>query len=174
LANHLLASGKVDTVVIVPVAYSGSAVAQWVPDGEFDCVLVATIGALNTASLTPTQVLWDQGEFDYVAGTTQEAYQEGLTSVFDTLRGQGVSAPIYVTIASKCLEGSNGGTKVHSADNPVVRAQLALSNGSGGIMRGVNTDALLDDDDRYDDCHIGGSGTEKVARAWADILLAGL
>ena len=36
---------------------------------------------------------------------------------------------------------------------------------------GCNTDALLDGLDRYDDCHIGGGGAEKVAQAWADILL---
>jgi hypothetical protein len=37
----------------------------------------------------------------------------------------------------------------------------------------VNSDALLNGDDRYDDCHIGGSGAEKVAAAWRDLLLAG-
>jgi hypothetical protein len=31
---------------------------------------------------------------------------------------------------------------------------------------GCNTDALLDGLDRYDDCHIGGVGAEKVAQAW--------
>jgi hypothetical protein len=36
----------------------------------------------------------------------------------------------------------------------------------------VHTDALLDGDDRYDDCHIGGSGAVKVARKWAELLLA--
>jgi hypothetical protein len=54
----------------------------------------------------------------------------------------------------------------------VVRAQLALASGEGNIRRGVNTDALLERLDRYDDCHVGGGGAEKVARAWA-VLLAG-
>jgi hypothetical protein len=88
----------------------------------------------------------------------------------DTLRGEGVTAPVYLSIASKCLEPSNAGARRHSADNPVVRAQLALSNGEGNIRRGVNTDALVDGLDRYDDCHFGGVGAEKVAQAWADIL----
>jgi len=101
-------------------------------------------------------------------GTSEDAYRERLLSMIDTLRGEGVTAPVYLSIASKCLER---GTKRHSADNPVVRAQLALSSGEGNIRRGVNTDALLDGLDRYDDCHIGGGGAEKVAQAWADILL---
>jgi hypothetical protein len=109
---------------------------------------------------------------DYVLGTSEDAYRERLLSMIDTLGGHGVTAPVYLSIASKCLEPSNGGTRRHSADNPVVRAQLALSSGAGNIRRGVNTDAVLDELDRYDDCHIGGVGAEKVAQAWADILLA--
>ncbi|MCE4222568.1 sialate O-acetylesterase [Methylobacterium sp. C25] len=171
LANKLIASQKVDNVVIVPIAYSGSAVALWAAGGKFNDVMVATVGALKTAGYQPTRVMWDQGEYDYVLGTTEKTYSERLTSVIDTLRGQGVSAPFYVSIASKCLEPSNGGFKEDVADNPVVRAQLALSSGAGGIRRGVNTDALLGEDDRYDDCHIGGAGAAKVASAWADILL---
>ena len=92
--------------------------------------------------------------------------------MIDTLRGKGVTAPVYLSIASKCVEPGDGNPRRHSADNPVVRAQLALSNGEGNIRRGVNTDALLDGLDRYDDCHIGGSGAEKVAQAWTDIMLA--
>lgn len=174
LGNHLISSDKVDTVVIVPAAYSGTAVALWAAGGPLNQVMVETVNTLAAAGFKPTQVLWDQGEFDYVQGTTQEVYTEHLTSVIDTLRAQGVTAPFYISIASKCLEPSNGGTRDHVADNPVVRAQLALSSGSGSVRRGVSTDALLGEDDRYDDCHIGGSGTEKVARAWSEILLAEL
>lgn len=173
VGNQLVGSGMVDNVVIAPVAYSGTAVSLWARGGELNKVMVATLGALTSSGFKPTQVLWDQGEFDYVLGTTEQVYSERLTSVITTLRDEGVSAPFYISIASKCLEPSNGGTKDHIADNSVVRAQLALSSGSGDIKRGVNTDVLLGEDDRYDDCHIGGSGTEKVARAWSDILLAG-
>ncbi|HUH76047.1 MAG TPA: sialate O-acetylesterase [Devosia sp.] len=174
LGNKLVRSGRFENVVIVPVAYSGTAVALWAEGGHLNQVIVATVDALTSAGFRPTQVLWDQGEFDYVLGTSEAVYRERLTSVIATLRDEGVTAPFYISIASKCLEPSNGGTKDHQADNPVVRAQLALSSGSRDIRRGVNTDALLDEDDRYDDCHIGGSGTAKVAHAWSEILLAGL
>lgn len=118
-----------------------------------------------------TEVSWTQGEIDYVKGTSTEAYRERFLSVVDTLRQQNVAAPIYVSITSKCLEPSNGGFNVHAADNPIVRAQLALPESGNGIKQGVNTDALLDEVDRYHDCHFGGTGTEKVAQAWATLLL---
>lgn len=170
LANHLIAAGAVDNVVLAPIAYSGSAVAQWAVGGEFNPVLIATIDELASSGFRPTQVLWHQGEYDYVAGTSQEDYRERLVSVIDTLRGVGVTAPFYISIASKCLEPSNGGTRDHVADNPVTRAQLELSSGTVDIRRGVDTDALLNADDRFDDCHIGGSGADKIARAWAELL----
>jgi hypothetical protein len=172
LGNHLIESGKFDTVVIAPVAYPGSAVERWARGGDLNAVLVDTLGKIKADGYAITHVLWDQGESDYVAGTSEDAYRDRLLSMIDTLRGEGVTAPIYLSIASKCLEPSYGGTRSHSADNPVVRAQLALSSGEGNIRRGVNTDALLDGLDRYDGCHIGGGGAEKVAQAWADILLA--
>jgi hypothetical protein len=103
-------------------------------------------------------------------GTTAEDYQARFLSMVDTLRQHGVEARVYISIASKCLEPSNGGFKEHIPDNAIVRAQLALSKSGHGIREGVNTDALLDGDDRYDDCHIGGSGAEKVARAWLNLL----
>jgi len=172
LGNHLIDSGKFDAAVIAPLAYSGSAVERWARGGDLNAVLVGTLSKIKADGYTITNVLWDQGEFDYVIGTSEDAYRERLLSMIDTLRGEGVTAPVYLSIASKCLEPSNGGRRHHSADNPVVRAQLALSNGEDNIRRGVNTDTLLDGLDRYDDCHIGGLGAEKVAQGWADILLA--
>jgi hypothetical protein len=172
LGNHLVESGNFETVVIAPVAYSGSAVERWARGGDINAVLVDTLSKIKASAYTITRVLWDQGELDYVIGTSEDSYRKRLLSMMDTLRGDGVTAPVYLSIASKCLEPSNGGRRSHSADNPVVRAQLALSSGQDNVRRGVNTDALLDRLDRYDDCHIGGVGAEKVAQAWADILLA--
>jgi hypothetical protein len=172
LGNHLIESGKFDTVVIAPVAYSGSAVERWARGGDLNAVLVDTLSKIKADGYAITHVLWDQGELDYVLGTSEDAYRKRLLSMIDTLRGEGVTAPVYLSIASKCLEPSNGGPRRHSADNPIVRAQLALSSDGRSIRRGVDTDVLLDGLDRYDDCHIGGVGAEKVAQAWADILLA--
>jgi hypothetical protein len=86
------------------------------------------------------------------------------------MRSIGVAAPVYVAIATKCLGASNGGTRFHSADNPVARAQLALPDPGANLRSGVDSDALLGDLDRYDDCHFGYSGEQKAARAWADLL----
>ncbi|RWY65568.1 hypothetical protein EHI46_30010 [Rhizobium leguminosarum] len=170
LGNNLIASGQNDNVILAPLAYSGSEVARWAAGGDFNPVLVDTVKQLQGSGYRITNVLWVQGEADLVMGTTAKAYQERFMSMVDTLRQHGVEAPVYISIASKCLEPSNGGFKEHIPDNAIVRAQLALSKSSHGIREGVNSDALLDGDDRYDDCHFGGTGGEKAARAWLNLL----
>ncbi|RFB93675.1 hypothetical protein B5K11_14300 [Rhizobium leguminosarum bv. trifolii] len=170
LGNELIASGQNDSVVLAPLAYSGSEVARWAAGGDLNSVLVETMKQLHDSGYRVTSVLWVQGEKDLVIGTTAEAYREYFLSMVDTLRQHGVEAPVYISIASKCLEPSNGGFKEHIADNAIVRAQLALSKSGHGIQEGVNSDALLDGDDRYDDCHIGGNGAEKLSRAWLNLL----
>jgi Carbohydrate esterase, sialic acid-specific acetylesterase len=117
-----------------------------------------------------THVLWVQGEIDYVKGTNEKDYHDTFVSLVSSLRSHGVDAPVYVAIATKCLGKSNGGTRFHSADNPVARAQLALPDPDTNLKSGVNSDALLGDWDRYDDCHFSSSGEQTVARAWADLL----
>lgn len=172
LGNLLIASGKFDDVVIVPLAFSGSEVMRWAKGGDINRLLVETARQLELAPYRVTDVLWVQGEIDYVKGTSEDVYRARFLSMVDTLRAQKIEAPVYVSITSKCLEPSNGGFKVDAPDNPIVRAQLAMPTGGNDIRRGVNTDALLNEVDRYDDCHMGGSGEQKVAQAWADLLLA--
>ncbi|MBY3027094.1 sialate O-acetylesterase [Rhizobium leguminosarum] len=170
LGNNLIASGQYDRVILAPLAYSGSEVARWATGGDLNPVLVDTVKQLHDSGYRITSVLWVQGEKDLVIGTAAETYQKHFKSMVDTLRQHGVEAPVYISIASKCLEPSNGGFKEHIPDNAIVRAQLALSKIGNGIREGVNSDALLDQDDRYDDCHIGGTGAEKAAQAWLNLL----
>jgi hypothetical protein len=118
LGNHLIESGKFDTVVIAPMAYSGSAVKRWARGGDLNAVLVDTLSKIKAEGHAITHVLWNQGEIDYVVGISEDAYRERLLSMIDTLRGEGVTAPVYLSIASKCLEPGNGGTRRHSANIP--------------------------------------------------------
>lgn len=171
LANLLIASGEFDNVVIVPLAYSGSEIARWAEGGDLNGLLVETARQLQAVGYRVTTVIWDQGESDYVKGTSADDYRARFLSMVNTLREQAIGAPVHITIASKCLEPSNGGFKTHVPDNSIVRAQFALSRSGDGLRAGVNTDTLLGETDRYDDCHIAGTGTEKVSRAWARLLL---
>jgi hypothetical protein len=172
VANLMISSGKFDQVILAPLAVDGSEVSRWGKGGDINARLIDALASLKSHDYKVTKVLWHQGEADYIEGTNQEAYRERLASMIDTLRRHNVGADVFVSVASKCLEPTNGGFKTHSPDNAIVRAQLQMADEMDGVRRGVNTDLLLDEVDRYDDCHIGGSGATKVASAWARLLLA--
>ncbi|MGC2222982.1 MAG: sialate O-acetylesterase [Methylocella sp.] len=171
LGNLLVDSGAFDQVVLAPVTLSGSEISRWSRGGDLNALMVNTVVQLQQRNYLVTHTLWHQGEIDYVIGTSETSYYQKFISMVDSLRDHGITSPVFVSVASKCLEPSNGGTRFHSANNAIVRAQLALPNTQKGIRSGVNTDALLDELDRYDNCHFSSSGAQKVAKAWADLLL---
>ena len=97
--------------------------------------------------------------------TSENAYVSGLNSVARDLHAWGVTAPIYVSIASRCGDG-----ETWSPDNPISRAQHELAGSGEGFGAGVDSDSLLDALDRFDGCHMAGSGLTKVINAWTEIL----
>src|SRR3954466_5568920 len=82
----------------------------------------------------------------------------GFQSLARDLRAWGVAAPIYVSVATRCdpIDAR------WSHDNPISRAQRKLAASGQGFSAGVNSDSLLDALDRYDGCHMAGSGLPKV------------
>lgn len=174
VGNLLISSGSFDQVVLAPAAISGSAVSRWSPGGDLNPLMIDTTNELQHQGYRVTHVLWHQGEMDYVAGTTEKSYSDSFAALVGALRSQDVTANIYVSVASKCLGESNGGTHKHFADNPITRAQQALSHHQLGLRSGINTDTLLSDLDRHDDCHFAGSGQQKAAEAWANLLIKDL
>ena len=171
LGNALVDSGTFDQVVLAPVAISGSEITRWSRGGDLNAVMINAVIQLRQHNYHVTDTLWHQGEIDYVIGTSETSYYQKFLSIVDSLRDQQITSPVFVSVASKCIGASNGGLPFHSADNAIVRAQLALPNTQKGIRSGVNTDALLNELDRYDDCHFSSSGAQKVANAWAELLL---
>lgn len=172
LGNLLVSSGHFSQVVLAPVTVSGAEVARFAPGGDLNQIALDAAKSLEQSGYHITHVLWHQGERDYVDRTPHRAYRERLRSLVSNLRTIGVTAPFYVSIASKCLGLSNGGTRVHHPDNNVVRAQRALHDPSLGITGGIDTDALMDELDRVDGCHFSATGEQKAAEAWADLLIS--
>jgi hypothetical protein len=174
LGNLLVDSGAFDEVVLARATLSGSEISRWAPGGDFNAVMINTAIQLQQHNFHITHILWHQGEIDYVIGTSEISYYQKFISIVDTLRDHQINSPVFVSVATKCLEASNGGLRFHSTNNAIVRAELALPNPQKGIRSGVNTDALLEDGDldRFDDCHFSSLGAHKVAKAWADLLVS--
>jgi hypothetical protein len=165
IADRLAGDGSFDQVVLVPAAIAGTALAEWIAGGELHAMLQQVVQDAQQ-HYRFTHVLWHQGETDFSMKTTEDAYLAGFRSLAGDLHAWGVAAPIYVSVATRCEETD----AQWSADNPVSRAQRRLASSGEGFALGVDSDSFLKPLDRYDGCHIAGSGLTKFIDAWADIL----
>ncbi len=163
LGDQLIDSGAFDRVILAPVAVGGSRVAQWASGGDLNATMKPLVTDL-VSRYRVTHVLWHQGESDFVLGTDADAYRRDFLSFAASLRAEGVDAPIYVSKATRCFPG-------WKVPNPVRTAQQELVDTKSGLKSGVDTDLLLDAQDRYDGCHFSESGEMKAAKAWAELLL---
>jgi len=161
LADRIVSAGIYRTVVLVPLGVGASPIARWQRGGDLNAVLLSAVRALETRYQV-TEVVWHQGESDYATGTSASRYAASFDSLADTLRESGVRAPVFIAIATRC--GSDG-----TKDNPTADGQRAILK-RDGVHLGANTDALLDEKDRRDGCHMSASGQEKTAASFAEAI----
>ena len=96
------------------------------------------------------------------------AFAANYEKIFGAIRGAGVDAPIYTTLATKCMPDDYP----WKPDNAIATAERALPARVPGVTVGVDRDALIKTLDRRDDCHLGGTGAAKMAQAWFERFLA--
>lgn len=164
LGNKLLKAGMADQVILVPLGIGGTPISRWQSGGDLNQMMLRSLAEMPNYSVT--HVLWHQGESDLDGKTSKMAYENSFNSMTHSLRKAGVKAPVLVSVASKC------GLDEWMPTNPVTDAQKHIVNNKLGIFLGPDTDALLSQVDRYDDCHFSGSGQEKFAQAWIDAIAA--
>jgi hypothetical protein len=162
LGNHLIEAGLYEQVVLVASGIGGTEIRRWRQGGDLNGMLIQVVDGAH-ARYRFTHVLWHQGESDAEHTSTIE-YEQSFRSLVASLREHGVTAPVFVSVASWC------DVKDWTPANPVADAQRALVDPAKGIFAGVDTDSLIPRSERYDDCHFGSVGQEKFAAAWRDIL----
>ena len=167
LANRLIESKVFEQVIIIAAGYAGEGIESWLPSPSNRAynALSNTLDELSFSNKYKiTHILWVQGETDYMRNTPEASYRMKFGDVLGYLRKH-TDAPVFVALSTKCYQGTN-----YNRDNPVSRALKSLTTTYGGVHPGPNTDELLLDIDRQDDCHLGWSGVEKVATEWAQVL----
>jgi Carbohydrate esterase, sialic acid-specific acetylesterase len=164
LGNKLIEHSDADHVILIATAMSGTSITKWEAGGDLNPMLMSVI-ADATKAYHITDVLWHQGEWD-VGSLTKDQYREKFLSLLSTIRGAGVTAPVYVSIATRCELTDIPWV----ADNEISSAQKSLPNAGLNIRQGVDTDAIVKKFDRVDDCHFAESGQEKMANEWFSIL----
>jgi hypothetical protein len=158
LADRLVDDGVYGTVIIVSSGIGGTPISRWQRNGDLNAMLMNTLRDLSTRYRV-TDVIWHQGESDVANATTTEGYTAAFASLVASLTENGVDAPIYTSVSTRCGPSWN-------ADNPIARAQRSLARDKR-VLVAADTDALLAPEDRDDTCHLSESGQRKVATAYA-------
>jgi len=164
LGNKLVEAGLYRPVVIVPAAVGPSAIHRWATGGDLNAMLMSVIDQAKPVYAI-TQVLWHQGESDFLEDTPGDRYAADFHSLADSLRADGVAAPVYVSVASFM-----GYVKPWVSDNPTMLAQRSLPDGKT-IFAGPDTDTITISD-RFGGIHFSARGQERLATLWLDALRA--
>jgi hypothetical protein len=158
IGNELVQKKLFDAVILVTIGIGGTAIAQWAPGGELHAHLMRTVHSMGP-DLSITHVFIQQGETDLWTHTAYEKYYADFLAVVKALQQSGVGAPIYVLIESGYCDGTPP-----KLDNPIVRAQKQLIVDQPGVYQGADMDRELDSvADRYDGCHMSGTGARKLS-----------
>ena len=162
LGDELIERKLYDEVVFVPMAVGDSEIARWRPGGDLHRGLIQRIReARSTMGLTFTHILWDQGVRDALRKTSKAAYQEAFRTMLDSIRKEGVTAPIYVSVATHCGK--------EKPNRTIQGAQTELVSSMTGIYEGPNTDTL-GLEYRFDGCHFTEEGLRRAALLWLEVL----
>jgi hypothetical protein len=161
LGDEIIERKLYDEVIFFPMAVSASRIARWSPGGDIHPKLIQRIREAKPMGLTFTHLLWHQGESDALSKTSKIAYQKSFHAMLDSIRREGVTAPIYVSVATRCNK--------ERPNRTIQEAQTELVNPSEGIYAGPNTD-ILGLEYRYDGCHFTDEGLQEAALLWLEVL----
>lgn len=159
LGDMLIQSGRYERVIFMPIAKGGASLSFLNNEGAE--LTNNGIARLKAAGLTPTHILFQQGERDALMTTTAEQYAALLHQLVERFRAAGFDAPFYVSHSAKCDYA--GPTNIAA-----VRAgQLSAVDTALNIRRGPDTDTIGNEGRSPDGCHMNEIGTIANAALWA-------
>jgi hypothetical protein len=157
LGDLLVRRDVYDRVLLVPIAYGGTYMAEWTANGRMFPRLTQTLIRLRRGGISVTHALWQQGEAEgALPNADGSAWVGYFKEMVATLRQYAVSAPIFVAQCTVCCSAPNERIRV---------AQRAVVAPSAGVFAGPDVD-IIGRDERWDGCHFSTVGLEKAAELW--------
>jgi hypothetical protein len=159
VADTLVTNGKFARVIVVPLAITGTSVAQW-DTGPLSTRICQAIGRLKDRGIVPgTNVTfaadWGQGEADQQLGTSQAAYTTALNDIISKAAACGFSGRWFINVET---------WEAGATSAAVQAAQAAVVNGTT-VFAGANIDSFGSGDRQSDNTHINDTGAPLVAAA---------
>ena len=159
LGDILIEAGRYDRVILVPLAIGGASL--FFLNNEGALVVTNGIAKLKAAGLTPTHILFQQGERDALETTSAGQYASLLHQLVKRFRDAGIDAPFYLSRSTKC-------DYARPTNIAAVRAgQLAAVDEALDVRQGPDTDTIGNEGRSSDGCHMNEIGTLANAALWA-------
>lgn len=165
LADKLITAVSYARVINVPFAVGGSTITHWIPGAVYDQLFPCVVNRLALAGLTPTMMLWAQGETDSLAGMSEATYEGHLTSMVNSLRDHGIECPLFIGVSAfHNLATAPAIAAIRDAQEDVIAAF-----GAGNLVfTGADTDTLGDRDATL--VHFTPTGANLQAGLWQTVI----
>ena len=166
LGDLLIARGLYDTVTFIPIGVGTTTIDQWTGGGYLHRRIISAIDESRSCGLRITHLFWVQGGSEpWTRGVAanRDAYKRKFMAMLDSIRANGVDAPIFVAPA----------TYSHVGVNPDIhRAQRELADPKRGIFTGADNDILYAADENiWERVHLSHRCLALCARAWLEAIL---
>ncbi len=155
-ADKLITGGVCQRVILAPVAVGGTFINAWANDENLFGRITIALRRLAAVGRPADAILWQQGETDGEAGTSQATWQ----ARFGTMKGRVVAAgfdPAWFVARSTLINGVT-----YSA---IRAAQAAVVDGVK-VFAGPDTDTLTGGTNRHDNTHFTATGADAAATLW--------
>lgn len=168
-ADGLVTAGKFNNVIVVAASVGQSYGADWAPGGGTTGAGAVTGNVAYRISLVarclyaaglwnvPTYIVWQDGEADSVAGTTQANLTTAINAIITEWKRVGVLRTGNVMFVNKCTDPVNG-----TAGAAAVRAAQAA------VVDGVLVKTGFDSDTIVTGHRIGGDGVHYTSAGRTD------
>ncbi len=179
----------IERVIVINRATGGSLIERWAGGGDLNGYLSWSLRDAIANGFTPTRIFQHQGESNAAPTawadlpSRSSAYQAAFASVLVTIRGLGLTAPVYVAQATICNARDANNPSPHDVlwrgpDEYIWKeiGRLAIRDAQQSVVTGVNIKAgpntdLIDWRKRADGCHFNEGGLVEHAQRWYDVLV---
>ena len=162
MADSVIEAGMFDGVILIAAGVAATPVEAWTAGGALNGMLEKRLAETKDAGLIVTHFLWHQGESNNsTAGAAN--YDAAMQQIIALTKRTFPQSKFFVAQATICGPGSVANVELQ-------KSQLGLSR-LPGVFAGPNTDTF-GVADRFDHCHLNGSGLKKHAAGWAAAITA--
>lgn len=161
VGDRLIEAGHHDAVVFATTGFPSKTIAQ-LGDGYYYDYFRRQYEGLVAAYGKVDGILFHQGEENHRDRSNAD-YEADFSRFLERLRGEGITAPFYLSQASYCANSVDSG--LNAAQDRIIRTRA-------GVLRGPDTDLLTDDCYRRDQCHFSAQGLDAFAAQWVEAIAA--